>query len=59
MSSNEGEDNNKDYFANLDSSDSSASDSDEEISSDEDDGDDSLRGARQWYQLPVGDNLQP
>ena len=58
MSSSEGEEDNE-LYANLDSSDSSASDSEEEItSSDEEDGDESLRGARRWYQLPV-DNLQP
>ena len=61
MSSSESGTDNEDYFANLDSSDSSASDSDEELSlsDDEDDGDEVLLGARQWYLFPVGDNLQP
>ena len=59
MSSSENEDHDEQY-ANLDTSESSASDSDEEISqSDEEDSDEVLRDARQWYQLPVADNLQP
>uniref|UniRef100_A0A0L8G3C7 PiggyBac transposable element-derived protein domain-containing protein n=1 Tax=Octopus bimaculoides TaxID=37653 RepID=A0A0L8G3C7_OCTBM len=51
-------------FANLDSSDSCASKLDPEVTlSDDDDDNDSnddvLLAARQWYQLPVGDNLAP
>ena len=47
MISSESETDNEDYFANLDSSNSRASDSDEELSlsDDEDDGDEVLCGA--------------
>ena len=61
MSSSKGDSDDEDYFANLNSSDSSVSDSDEEISfsDDEEDSDEAMCAARQWYPLPVTDNLTP
>ena len=49
MSNGKSETDNEDYFVNLDSSDSSTSDSDEELSpsDDEDNGDEVLRGANE------------